>query len=161
MVPLECWFVVRAPMESKVCAPPDLCFRAVFAQLSALTEISAPDTPTHFDARTQSLAPIDRIWCSAPPWVLSSVVLRFAVVYAPEKLFRQGISDHAPTSWNLSLKAWVNRDSLPIPRRLFLLPSFQANHATLVEQAGLDELPPPESRTLLFIVKFALDCTTA
>eukprot|EP00959_Pyramimonas_sp_CCMP1952_P032958 691435-Pyramimonas_sp.AAC.1 len=53
------------------------------------------EAPTHYHAGVQHLSYIDRLFCSAPGWVLSQMVTSGEVVGIPEQLLAKHISDHA------------------------------------------------------------------
>jgi len=117
--------------------------RRVFDQFAFFTEVT-PELPTHYDAKTDALSTIDRIFVSIPWWALPSVSSRVAVVSSPARLFRREISNHAPVTWVVSLRPPADKKSLPLPRRLFRTDAFHRNHKAMVAIAGLGKMNDPE-----------------
>ena len=63
-------------------APATVVFRPVLQQLERLAEI-LPDTPSHFDAKSESLTLKDRIFTATPAWKLALAKSTIAVLDYP------------------------------------------------------------------------------
>ena len=98
---------------------------------------------THYDARSDSMSRIDRIFVSFQPWTIVQVRSVCHVWEDPRQLFEQGISDHAPVSTTFSIRCPIPRHRQPISKSVATSQRFGTLCSQLVKVADLGCLSAP------------------
>ena len=103
-------------------------------------EIAQP-FPTHFSARSQTGARLDRCWVAAPASQVLETAISSNVLNSPEDFEAREVSDHAPLAVIFSPRRTGIFQSRPIPRKVCRDPAFAVHINSLA--AGIDLLSQP------------------
>ena len=98
---------------------------------------------THFSHKGALTSRIDRIYLSAMPSQLTTVLTQAKVLGDPAALFNRRISDHVPLLVSIAPKPRVEKDQLPLPPFLFKRPEFKAAMDELISHDSWDDWSPP------------------
>ena len=79
---------------------------------------------THYDATSQQLSQIDRIWVAVPPGALCNATCQVEVLNDPVALARKFTSDHSAVRLSVEAKARVPWACRPLPREVCEHPLF-------------------------------------
>ena len=108
--------------------------------LAPFTEIQ-PLEHSHFNASSDSLSRLDRIYVLAPPWVFTKLKCAGTILSDPILLHSQKISDHAPVCIRISSPSPMPKLQQPLPAFLFKTPEYRLIHDQLLSASSLDSLP--------------------
>lgn len=107
--------------------------------LDRLIELAQPE-PTHISPSNMSLARLDRVYTSAPAWLVSNLHLSGLLSNTPQNLYQRGISDHSPVVIKLSEHQRRHPDQQLIPHHIAKSHIFQEVLAKLEIDNGLEHL---------------------
>ena len=98
------------------------------------------ESPTHFVPSSMSLSRIDRVYTSAPSWMVASLHVNGSVIDPPQVLFQKRISDHSPVLTRIAVHAPKPRGEQPIPHEVAASPQFAEILARLEAEIDLDAM---------------------
>ena len=108
--------------------------------LSSLVEL-ATTTHTRFDASGNAFTALDRVFCSTPSWALVSRSVSASVLACPQRLSRDGISDHAPVEVEIAIRPMLPPSQRAIHHAVFSSDAFAKALAGWEQHIDLDALP--------------------
>eukprot|EP00959_Pyramimonas_sp_CCMP1952_P185515 3878917-Pyramimonas_sp.AAC.1 len=83
--------------------------------LAGLVELD-PEQPTHYVADGERLSQLDKVFISAPGWLLLGWTTSVTALDRPEELFGRGMSDYAPARVTVASRPPRPLHEQPIPR---------------------------------------------
>ncbi len=105
--------------------------------LDTLTEIQQP-FETHYHAASRTLGRLSRLYVASPPWITLQLGLRGKLLADPLTCDELALSDHAPVSFDFSVKPQLPVDQRPIPRFVVDHPRFPIILDMLIKEKETD-----------------------
>ena len=116
--------------------------------LQPLTEIHTPDMYTHYVPFSASFSRIDRIYTSAPSWLLTLVSPHALIHSSPDALHSKNISDHAPIGLHITSHKTQQTEEQAISPTVFQHVMYDKIYNNMLEKAKLDDIMHPPARAL-------------
>ena len=117
--------------------------RKLIRALESYIEIKSEEA-SHYCRATESLCNLDRTYACFPAWLCVSCNVSATAAGDPTALSNQGLSDHAPIVFAMSLKTQSKHASGAIHNAVCRDPSFRQLHDAYCRPAFLDELDHSE-----------------